>query len=73
MCLLDYDFMVLNNAFVTHRPQERFKKVKGDKHPQRAVVQQNKVKNKIYEELNWMYGGKPECGHFHNFSSLAKG
>ncbi len=60
MCVLNYDFMILDNGFLVHRP--------GVKLPRRNKIrdaiawkQSNFIQSKILNELEILYGKRSEC------------
>lgn len=60
MCLLNYDFMVLDNAFLTHKPG--IKKIKVQKQKYQQLIDNSKiVMRDIKEELIRMYGNNGKC------------
>lgn len=62
LCVMDYDFMILNNAFLIHRPGiKTFKK--NDKHVDKAKVaaQNDFIRKIIMPELKQLYGSKKGC------------
>ena len=64
MCLLDYDFAILNNAFLIHRPgiKTRDKARAQNKH---GIGIRNKqkhlVNHKIIPELEQSHGKRKDC------------
>ena len=63
MCVLDYDFHVLNNAFLIHRPgikkpmtKEEQKKVAG-----KVGAQNRMIHRKLFPELKRIYGFRKGC------------
>ncbi|XP_037093412.1 beta-1,4-glucuronyltransferase 1-like [Pollicipes pollicipes] len=60
MCLLDYDFMILNNAFLVHKPG--IKSYKPDKWRDTLVAKQRRfVINAARLELDRIYGQRKQC------------
>ena len=62
LCLLDYDFAILDNAFLIHRPgiKTRTENVKAT--PSGKVIKQKHlIKTKIVPELNLVYGNRDGC------------
>ncbi|CAL8111448.1 unnamed protein product [Orchesella dallaii] len=60
LCVLDYEFHILDNAFLVHRPGIKRHKVIPKKNP--VVAKQNAVIAKvILPELRQIYGTKPGC------------
>lgn len=58
MCIKDYDFMVLDNAFLVHRPGIK----KTSKSPPVAFKAQSKVINDhIIPEIERLYGKRKGC------------
>lgn len=61
MCLLDYTYMVLDNAFVIHRPGIKKKKVQMQKFGN-IILETNKlIKSDIKPQLELMYGKRRGC------------
>ena len=61
---MDYDFMILNNAFLIHRPGIKTNKYRTERERshQKFVYAQNKVVRKyITPELTHMYGTRKGC------------
>lgn len=60
LCVKNYDFMILNNAFVVHKPGIKYykKNVKRDKIGSR---QSSFVKTVILPELKRLFGVKAGC------------
>lgn len=60
LCVKDYDFMILNNAFLIHKPgiKHYFKNAKRD-----AIAgrQSSFVKNVIMPELKKLFGTRNGC------------
>ncbi|XP_018321843.1 beta-1,4-glucuronyltransferase 1-like [Agrilus planipennis] len=60
-CVLDYDYLILNNAFLVHRPgikkaKEQLKQFIGQ------IIKTNKfLKNEIKHELTLLYGNRTGC------------
>jgi hypothetical protein len=60
LCMLDYDFMILDNAFLVHRPGVKIPR----KEPVRdamAKKQSAVIRSAIYRELKIMYGQNNDC------------
>ncbi|CAG7830126.1 unnamed protein product [Allacma fusca] len=47
LCILDYDFMIMDNAFLVHRPG--IKKKKRNKKPTLAIRRQNRLLTTLYQ------------------------
>lgn len=62
LCLLDYDFLILNTPFLVHRPGIKTKEIH-DKNEKRAMVtKQNKfIKDVVLPELVKIHGRRKEC------------
>lgn len=61
MCLMDYTYMVLDNAFIIHKPGIKKKKVQMQIHGD-VIKETNKViKNDIKPQLELMYGKRRGC------------
>ncbi|CAB3238670.1 unnamed protein product [Arctia plantaginis] len=60
LCVKDYDFMILNNAFLTHKPGIK-RYVRNAKRDGIAARQSAYVKNIIMPELKKLYGTKSGC------------
>ena len=64
LCIMDYDFMILNNAFLIHRPgiKTRKHRIEHDKANKKIVSAQSKViKKHITPELTSIYGTRNGC------------
>ncbi|KAL7632151.1 UNVERIFIED_CONTAM: hypothetical protein RMT77_017525 [Armadillidium vulgare] len=60
MCILDYEFHVLDNAFLVHRPG--IKRVRKDKRRDVLTAKQNAIlQSSITPELHVIYGKRPSC------------
>lgn len=60
LCVLDYDFMILDNAFLVHRPGVKLPKPD----PQRdgmAKKQSDFIRSVISKELNIFFGQNSKC------------
>ena len=58
--MLDYDFMILDNAFLVHRPGVKIPK----KEPVRDAMAKKQsaiIRSAIYRELKILYGYNPNC------------
>ena len=60
MCVLDYDFAILNNAFLIHRPGIKLAK-QAKALPQHSRTQQAMINNVIMPELKRLYGTRIGC------------
>ena len=66
MCVLDYDFAILNNAFLIHRPGIISAEHTGSYRPQhfremQFQQQQTMINNVIMPELIRLYGTRKGC------------
>lgn len=61
MCLLDYDYMVLDNAFLIHKPGVKKKKEQNIVY--RNVVRKTNIllKTVILKELDKIFGPNQHC------------
>jgi len=60
LCVLDYEFHILDNAFLVHRPGIKTTKMIPSKSP--VVAKQNTVIAKIIlPELKQLYGSRSGC------------
>ncbi|XP_042868945.1 beta-1,4-glucuronyltransferase 1-like isoform X1 [Penaeus japonicus] len=60
MCVLDYEFHVLDNAFLVHRPG--IKRHRRDRHRDQLTAKQNALlHSKITPELHTIYGKRGAC------------
>lgn len=60
LCVLDYDFHILDNGFLVHKPGIKVLK----KDPKRAMLAAKTnqlIKKIIYPELQVMYGSRKGC------------
>ena len=60
MCVLDYDFAILNNAFLIHRPGIKLKQ-QAKPLPQHSETQKKMIQDVIIPELKRLYGTREEC------------
>ncbi|EEZ97317.1 N-acetyllactosaminide beta-1,3-N-acetylglucosaminyltransferase-like Protein [Tribolium castaneum] len=60
LCVLDYDFLILNNAFLVHRPGIKVYK-KDQKRAMLAAKTNQLIKKIIFPELKVLYGVKKGC------------
>lgn len=60
MCVLGYEFRILNNAFLVHRPGIK-KPSKDRKRVLEALKTDRLIANEIYPELEKQYGHKEGC------------
>jgi hypothetical protein len=61
LCVLDYEFHILNNAFLVHRPGIKMPK-KGKHSASPFVKKQNSlISTKIHPELKLLYGERSGC------------
>lgn len=67
MCVLDYDFFILDNAFLIHRPGIKGKKGPHNKHevyvPERGrkMAAQRRILSKSGQEITKLYGARKGC------------
>ena len=62
LCVLDYDFMILNNAFLIHRPGIKTAKSSSSHIDKGKVAAQNDfIKKIIMPELKQLYGTRKGC------------
>lgn len=61
MCLMDYNYMVLDNAFIIHKPGIKKKKVQMQIY--RDVIKDTNqlIKTDIKPQLELMYGKRTGC------------
>ena len=63
MCVLDYDFAILSEAFLIHKPGIKTSKHHTSETNQKKVQQQrNLISKVILPELKIIYGHKTGCG-----------
>ena len=61
MCVLDYEFAILNNAFLIHRPGIKSAE-QANKNKQRYLsAQEALINNVIMPELRQLYGTRKGC------------
>jgi N-acetyllactosaminide beta-1,3-N-acetylglucosaminyltransferase len=66
MCLLDYDFMILDNAFLIHKPGIKRKKHELElSRPKYAIRRQNRMLKKTQAEITEKYGKREGCYHLY--------
>ena len=64
MCVQDYDFLILNKAFLIHRPGIKTKsagKGANEKYRNEILKTQKLIKTHIRPELERIFGYKPGC------------
>ena len=61
MCVLDYDFMVLDNAFLIHRPGI---KTKSSGNARLERKQQSVIRRSVVPELKRIYGVREGCQNY---------
>lgn len=62
LCVLDYDFMILNNAFLIHRPGIKSKADSLNQTQKKKVAGQNTLISKtIMPELKKIFGERKGC------------
>ncbi|XP_023017546.2 beta-1,4-glucuronyltransferase 1 [Leptinotarsa decemlineata] len=64
LCMLDYDFLVLDNAFLIHKPGVKKKKVQNIKHKDQKYKNDLILKS-IQDEITKIYGENDKC-RIHN-------
>ena len=60
MCVLNYDFAILNNAFLIHRPGIKLAQQAKANH-RHSAVQEALISNVIMPELRQLYGTRKGC------------
>ena len=62
LCLLDYDFLILNTPFLVHRPGIKTKEMHDQNENKDMVAKQNKfIKDVVLSELVTIHGHRKEC------------
>lgn len=61
MCLLNYTYLVLDNAFLIHKPGIKKQKVQLQRHPNLVRNTNKLIRNVIKGELDTIYGTNDEC------------
>lgn len=61
MCLLDYNYMVLDNAFIIHKPGIKKKKVQMVMHTDIIARTQKLIRTSIKPQLEILYGKRRGC------------
>lgn len=65
LCLLNYQFHILDNAFLIHRPGIKTKKTLHSAINKKKIDAQNELlKKTIYPEIKKLYGGRKGCEMF---------
>jgi hypothetical protein len=60
MCVLDYEFQILDNAFLVHKPG--IKENKKDPHREKLVMKTNSlIKQAILPEMKVLFGTRKGC------------
>ena len=60
MCVLDYDFAILNNAFLIHRPGIKLAQQAKASY-RHSAAQESLINNVIMPELKQLYGTRKGC------------
>ena len=62
LCLLDYDFMILNSPFLVHHPGIKTKAIHDKTQNNSMVNTQNRfIKKVVIPELNLLHGKRKNC------------
>lgn len=61
MCLLDYDYHILDNAFLVHKPGIKKFQDNNSKRNTAAIKNYLRIRNKIEKELHQLYGINKNC------------
>ncbi|CAH0553655.1 unnamed protein product [Brassicogethes aeneus] len=61
LCLLDYNFVVLDNAFLMHKPGVKLKKLQNTMYKNVTKEAAKLLKYHVNKELREMYGNNPKC------------
>jgi len=61
MCLMNYDLLILDNAFLVHAPGIKFYSVKDDTQRLPFIKSNQKVHNLLLSQLGKKYGTKNKC------------
>ncbi|CAH1155178.1 unnamed protein product [Phaedon cochleariae] len=69
LCMLDYDFVVLDNAFLIHKPGVKKKKVQNLKHSEEQH-KNNQILRDIQYQLTEIYGNNTKCKIHNVFKKL---
>jgi len=65
LCVLDYNFQILDNAFLIHRPGIKTKKtLKTDINNKKIGAQNNLIRKVIFPEIKKLYGTRKGCELF---------
>ena len=65
LCLLNYEFHILDNAFLVHRPGIKTKKSLHSALQTKKIAAQNDLlRKKIHPEIKKLYGGRKGCEMF---------
>ena len=62
LCLMDYDFMILNSPFLVHHPGIKSRKM-GNKSENKSMVDAQNlfIYKQVMPELNFLHGKRKEC------------
>jgi len=60
LCVMDYEFHILNNGFLVHRPGIKRNKVIPKKHP-KVALQNSLIRRTILPQLKAIYGSRNGC------------
>ena len=62
LCLMDYDFMILNSPFLVHHPGIKTRKMGNEAKKKDLETAQNSfIYNQVLPELNLLHGTKKGC------------
>lgn len=61
MCVLGYDYLVLDNVFLVHKPGKKLASHSGVKAMEMAALTHSIINKVIRVELDVLYGGRSGC------------
>ena len=61
MCLMNYDMLILDNAFLVHAPGIKYHNQKDDKLRLPFIIQNQRVHSSLLTNLRKKYGTKNKC------------
>lgn len=61
MCLLDYEFLIMDNAFLVHKPGIKTKSIHNTIYKEEVKKTGILIKDFIKPEINAIYGSRSGC------------
>lgn len=61
MCILDYDFLILDNAFLVHKPGIKKAKKQVQDYAETIMHTNSLLRTDIKSQIHTIYGERPDC------------